>query len=451
MIWNICFPLSLIVLAVGAVIAMRLFRNKIMQNNDTLGFFTLAISTFVALTVMYYALEYSQLYCEEQFGWFTAIFVAVRDTIGTFVVDGDFSFYAENMQGMWSWLVPICSVSMALMIIAAPVFTFGFLLSFFKNLSSMIRFLLKKKANVYVFSELNEKSLVLASDLKQNDSHRVVVFCDVFERDDERFGELLDDAKKLDAIFFEKDILDIDFHKHAKKGNLYFFITGQDDTENINQSLGLVERYGEYDTTHLYLFSDSISGEMLLFSGKKHRMKIRRINESLAMIHNALYQDPTVVFQNTSGVTPLGEKVISAVLVGLGGYGTEALKTLLWYGQMDGYRLKIDAFDQNEKAEERMEFLCPEVMSEKYNRKHVPGEASYDVTVHSAVTVGTKTFADEIAKLTEASFVLVSLGNDDLNIETAVSLRVMFERMGIHPTIYAVVYNDALTRHAPFA
>ena len=148
MIWNICFPLSLVVLVVGAVIAMRLFRNKKMQNNDTLGFFTLAISTFVALTVMYYALEYSQLYCEEQIGWFTAIFVAVRDTIGTFVVDGDFSFYAENMQGMLPWIVPVCSVAMALMIIAAPVFTFGFLLSFFKNLSSMIRFSLKKKANV---------------------------------------------------------------------------------------------------------------------------------------------------------------------------------------------------------------------------------------------------------------------------------------------------------------
>jgi hypothetical protein len=64
--------------------------------------------------------------------------------------------------------------------------------------------------------------------------------------------------------------------------------------------------------------------------------------------------------------------------------------------------------------------------------------------VHSDVEVGTKKFADHIAQLKDASFVLVSLGNDDLNIQTAVSLRIMFERLHIHPTIYAVVYNDQL-------
>lgn len=444
MIWNVCFPLSLLTLAVGVVIALRLFAQKDKQNNDTLGFFVLATSVFIALTEMYFALEYSGQYVNEQGGWFTAVFVAIRDTIGTFVVDGDFSFYGENMEGMLSWAIPICSVTMALMIIAAPVFTFGFLLSFFKNLSSFVRFALKKNAEVYVFSELNEKSLVLATDLKKKNARRVAVFCDVFEQDDERFGELLECAKKIDAIFFDKDVLDIDFKKHAKKGCLYFFVTGDDESENINQAMGLVSKYGQMEHTNLYLFSNEISGEILLFSGKKNKMKIHRVNESLAMIHNALYHDPSVVFRNTSGVTPEGDQVISAVLVGLGGYGMESLKTLVWYGQMDGYRLKIDAFDRDKSALDRVAYQCPEVMAEQYNGKYIPGEASYRVNVHAGIEVGTKTFAEKIAELKEASFVLVSLGSDNLNIDTAVSLRTMFERMHIHPTIYAVVYNDQL-------
>ena len=444
MIWNISFPLSLIILFLGFFIAFRLFRNKNMQNNDTLGFFALAISVFLSLTVMHFALEYSEQYIREPSGWITAVLVAVRDTIGAFVVDGDFAFYGEHLQGMVSWAVPICSVTMAIMTILAPVFTFGFLLSFFKNLSSLIRFSHKRNENVYVFSELNDKALVLAADLKKNNPDRVIVFCDVFEQDDERFGELLEKAKKLDAIFFDKDVLDIDFNKHVKRGALYFMITGQDDAENINQSFGLAERYGQYDTTHLYLFADSISGELLLFSGKKYKMKIRRVNESLALIQNALYHDPTCVFENTHATTPEGDRVISAVLVGLGGYGMESLKTLLWYGQMDGYRLKIDAFEQSEDAEQRVIYQCPEVMSERYNGKYKPGEAYYQVKVHGGVSVGTARFAQEIAKLTEASFVLVSLGNDDLNIETAVGLRTMFERMHIHPSIYAVVHNARL-------
>lgn len=444
MLWNICFFVSLAVLIAGFVWAICLFRQKDKQNNDTLGFFVMAATVFVSAAVMFFAFALSNDYDGATGGRINSVFLAVRKAIGIFVVDGDFAFFAENMEGMLPGLQPYASALMSVLVISAPLFTFGFLLSFFKNLSSRIRFSLKRNADMYVFSELNEKSLVLARDLKSHEKHRAIVFCDVFENDDERFGELLEKAKRIDAIFFQKDILDINFKKHTKRGSLYFFITGSDQTENVNQSVGLIEQYGQYENAHLYLFSDAVSGEVLLFSGKSNNMKIHRVNESLAMIHNALYQDPTVVFENTCGVTPEGEKVISAVLVGLGGYGMESLKTLVWYGQMDGYRIRIDAFDKDEKAEDRVRFLCPEVMDECYNHQYVPGEACYSVNVHAGVEVGTGAFAKHIAQLTEASFVLVSLGNDDLNIETAVSLRTMFERLNIHPTIYAVVYNDHL-------
>ncbi len=446
MLWNICFPLSLLVLAAGTVLSIRLFRQKDKQDSDTLGFFTMAIAVFLSAGIMFFALEYSNAYYDEPGGIFNAMLLAVRDTIGIFVVDGDFSFFGTNMQGMFAELIPIASSVMTMLVIAAPLFTFGFLLSFFRNLNSRIRFEVHRGADLYVFSELNEKSLVLAKDIKKNDSHRGVVFCDVFENDDERFGDLLAGAKRIDAIFFQSDILDVDFAKHAKRTEVYFFVTGEDETENINQSLGLVKKYGQMEKTHLYLFSDSVSAEMLLFNGKQNKMKIRRINESLSLIHNTLYHNPTIVFENTHATTPEGDKVVSAVLIGLGGYGMESLKTLLWYVQMDGYRLKIDAFDQSEDAAQRVAYQCPEVMDKRYNGVYIPGEANYQVTVHSGACVGTDEFAKEIAKLTEASFVLVSLGDDDLNIETAVGMRIMFERMGIQPTIYAVVHNDQLAK-----
>lgn len=444
MVWNISFLSSLAILAAGIVIAARLFRRKNQPNSDTIGFFVLAATVFVSSGVMFFALEYEQEYIGEPGGVINSILLAVRQSIGIFVVDGDFSFFTENMEGMLPIFVPFASGIMTLLVIAAPLFTFGFLLSFFKNLSSHVRFFAKAGASVYVFSELNDKSLVLAKDLKRNNASRTIVFCDVFENDDERFGELLEGAKRINAIFFDKDVQDISFANHAKRGSVYFFITGQDHDENIDQSLGLVEKYGQYDSVHLYLFSDSVSGEVLLFNGKKNKMKIRRVNESLAMIHNALCHDPGVVFENTSAVTPDGDKVISAVLVGLGGYGMESLKTLVWYGQMDGYRLKIDAFDRDAHASARVAYLCPEIMDERYNHQYVSGEACYSVRVHDRMEVGTDAFVREISKLTEASFVLVSLGNDDLNIETAVSLRALFERMHIKPTIYAVVHNDRL-------
>lgn len=37
---------------------------------------------------------------------------------------------------------------------------------------------------------------------------------------------------------------------------------------------------------------------------------------------------------------------------------------------------------------------------------------------------------------------VVALGNDDMNINTAVNLRMYFERLKIHPVIQAIVYNS---------
>ena len=441
MLWNISFIIAVLCLAPGVIYAIRAKKNK---KNDAHSLLVLAISVFVSAMVLFFALEYSTQYSTQPNGVVNALFIAIHDTIGIFVVNTEFAFFKENMEGMLPVLVPVCSTLMALYFVGAPLFTFGFILSLFKNLRSRILFSLKKGAEIYVFSELNEKSLVLATDIKNRKSRRVIVFCDVFENDEERFGELLAGAKKTGAIFFERDILDINFSKHVKRGQTYFFVTGKDDAENIHQALGLVNQYGDKENTNLYLFSKSVSGELLLFDGKKHKMKIRRVNESLALIQKTLYDHPTTLFESAHATTPEGEKIISAVVVGLGGYGTEMLKTLLWYGQMDGYRIEINAFDRATDADQRLAYQCPDIMSGKYNGQFVQGEAYYQVAVHADVSVGTSAFAEKIAQIKNASYVLVSLGNDDLNIETAVGLRTIFERMGIKPVIYAVVHNSAL-------
>ena len=441
MLWNIGFVLAVLCLAGGIFWVIRAYKTK---KNRSHSLFVLAASVFVSAAIMFFVLEYSTQYSAEPNGVVNAIFIAIHDTIGIFVVNTEFAFLTENMQSMLPWLIPLCSTLMAVYFISAPIFTFGFILSLFKNLRSRLLFALKKRADIYVFSELNEKSLVLASDIQKNHPRSAIVFCDVFENDDEKLGELLEDAKKLRAIFFEKDILDINFKKHIKKGQTYFFVIGVDDTENIHQAQGLIAEYGEKENTNLYLFSDSVSGEILLFDGKQHKMKVRRINESLALIQNTLYKSSASLFENACECSETGDKIISAVIVGLGGYGTEMFKTLLWYGQMDGYRLQIHAFDQDEDAEQRLMYQCPEVFSPDYNGKYQAGEAYYQVAVHAGIRTGTDAFAKKIAEIGNASYVLVSLGDDNLNIETAVGLRTLFERMKIKPAIYAIVHNSAL-------
>ena len=134
---------------------------------------------------------------------------------------------------------------------------------------------------------------------------------------------------------------------------------------------------------------------------------------------------------------------ITAVVVGMGGYGTEMVKALAWFGQMDGYRIAIHAFDKDPLAEDKFTALAPELMSPDYNGVSVKGEAQYTITIHAGVDVETATFARTVSALTGASYVLVALGDDDKNVGAAVNLRMLFERSGADPVIQAIVYNTA--------
>ena len=81
-------------------------------------------------------------------------------------------------------------------------------------------------------------------------------------------------------------------------------------------------------------------------------------------------------------------------------------------------------------------------MDPRYNGVYVDGEAQYYIRIHSGLEVDTKTFADRIQSLKDATYVLVALGDDSLNIQTALRLRMLFEQCGAKPAIQAIVLSS---------
>lgn len=318
--------------------------------------------------------------------------------------------------------------------------TFGFLISFFKNLSAYLRYIGCFFNEIYIFSELNEKSLALGADIKHYHRTAKIVFTDVFENNDEVTYELIERARELNVICFQKDILAINFKLHYVKSPITFFTIGEDETENIEQSSRLIKDYRDRENASLFVFSTRIESELLLTKADKGKMKVRRVNEVRALINRILYEDGNKIFEHAIQVSDQ-EKKISAVIIGMGQHGTEMLKALTWFCQMDGYRVQIDAFNLDPLAGDRFEASAPELMSDKYNGVSIPGEAEYTIHIHPGLDVTTKSFADKLTNLTQTTYVLVSLGNDEMNIRTAIEMRMLFERMGIKPVIQAIMYS----------
>ena len=374
-------------------------------------------------------------------GVLRAIFLSFFNSMQIFAGGCDFLTSHDGFAFCSEYLTMYFQIWGAILFVLGFGFTFSFVLSLFKNLFANIRYLLAYKKAVYIFSELNERSLVLAGDIKSKDPKAVIVFTDVFEENEESSFEMMEEAKNMRAICFKNDILVAEFKRHSSKCSLYFFTIGKNETENLNQTLKLIERYKERENTHMYLFSTNVESELLMSSVDKGKVKVRRINEVRSLVNSLLYERGEIIFNSATDGSN-GRKTVSAIVVGMGQHGTEMLKALAWFGQMDGYDLVINAFDKDHLAEDKFVALAPELMSPAYNGVYVDGEAQYKIKIHSGIDVSTAKFADEIKKISNASYVFVALGNDDINVKTAVELRTYFERMKIKPIIQAVVYNS---------
>ena len=464
MIWSVFLIIAAVCLLLSVVFTVIRSKSKY-KSGRFIQPTKILFAGVVLSSVLLFIPIYINTFQETECGIAETILIAIHNMIRLFIVDGEFEFVTANLIGVPLWCYKGYTLLFAVLYVLAPALTFGFVLSFFKNISAYTHYAMHYKSDIFIFSELNEKSLALAESLSRDSSRNCFfVFTDVFEREEEEVYEMIEKAKELGAICFKKDIITINFSFHSKNSELNFFTIGDDQSENINQALILVQKFKHRENTNLYVFSTQVEAELLLDSAfhaptdssdaseqeKAIKIKVRRVNEVRSLVTRILYEQGYEKIFKSAYPDEDGVKRINAVVIGMGQHGTEMTKALSWFCQMDGYRVEINSFDVSSKAEEKFISLCPELMDPKFNGNFdMEGEAKYKITIHPSIDVDTKNFDDIIKNLPRTTYVFVALGNDEKNISTAIKLRAMFLRWGYKPEIQAVVYNthkkEALT------
>jgi len=439
--WSMYLNVSIATLILGVILACFLHRNR--KKIYFLDGFKIFVGTiFVSAGILFIPAYEADFVMEGVVdNTWKAVLLAAFNTIHLFAVDGEVAVIVKLLKNEIGLVYEtyICYTIFIAALIS--LLTFGFILSFFKNLTAYVRFGMGWFKDVYVFSELNKKAITLAEDLLKNDKHRMIVFTDYFESNDEESYELTQRVKDLGAICFKKDIHAVNFRYHSKRKELFFFVIGQDETENVEQSLYLIKKYKDLEKSNLYIFSSRVESELLLTAVEKGNMKVRRVNETRALVNRMLYDEGALIFRNAYPMSK-NLKKIHAVIVGLGKHGSEMLKGLSWYCQMDGYEVEIDAFDRNMSTCERLYTQCPELLSEKMNGVKIAGEADYKINLYGGVDVDSREFAKQISEMEHPTYVFVALGSDAENVRIAAYLRMLFERSGVKPVICAVIYNS---------
>ena len=467
MLYYISFAIATVV-AVASV-CFAIFRIKARKKHSDILTTTniLLVGVVVSAFLMFLPI-YVSIFKDKNCSFVETVLISVHNMIRLFIVDGDFDFVLDNMETD-GWLSHAYTLFFAVLFVAAPMLTFGFVLSFFKNVSAYLSLIRNFRSDMYIFSDLTEKSLVLAESIMENGRQnrktrtkeedgkkmrrRLCVFTDVDPQKGEETQELINRAHELGAICFKKDITIVDFSLHSKKAHLQFFTIGEDHSLNTARALSLLPRYKFRKKTNLYVFSTQAETEMLLNKGyetneqesrgRNVEIKIRRVNEVRSLINNIMFKDGyRLFFEKAAEEEGESDRIISAVIVGLGRHGKEMLKGLVWLCQMTGYKLIINAYDIDKYAESKFRAECPELMDERFNGSFdVDGEAAYRINIHSDLDADRYEFAQSIRSIPSVTYALVCLGDDERNIAVSLKLRSLCMREGKDPIIQAIVYN----------
>ena len=419
------------------------------------GFFSILffISAWLCLFSSYYYSTGGSDIDHIRGSFWESILAALQHAMRLFVVDGDFRLYTIDVETlpMARGYVLLGAVYYAL----APLFTFTFLLTFFKNLKARLFYFVARTfgRRLHIFSELNESTVALAKSLRKGPLHwNTIIFTDVTDKKEEENMELIEKARSMGAILFRRDLEGLNHGKLLPLKRTFYLIS-EDEAEKLRHARHIIKKYDRKRTT-LYLFSDSVSTKAFIKSlsprnvpqtekRKEKKLKIIRINDIRFLVYNELDKNGLEMLKNANPVD--GKRVISAVIVGLGRYGREMLKALLWYCQLPGYELHVNAFDEDPNAKSHILTFCPG------NKLCAEGDMRYNIEVHT-VRTGTKAFEDALANVVtkeRMTYGFVCLGDDEMNLTVATDLCRIAGRESCYPTVKAIVYNSDLTKHLP--
>ena len=433
------------------------------------------IIAFVAVVVILFPINLALINEVRIWNIGKILFVSIQHTLQVFTANTDFAIVQDVISDsalINSSLGQIYGLFVSIMYVVSPALTASFLLLFFKEAVNLLHYYLHRKSDIYYFSELSEKSLTLAKDIRSKYSKKsksdednsdedaadrskryLILFAGV-DKDDSKMSPLIAEAEKIGAICLKREINCIKLRKKKRINLQKFYFISEDEDKNIAPALDLLKNklVNKYDDkTELYVFAYSDGSEKLMSSIETGDIKVRRVNENRNLAWQTLRTIP--LFDNSKDnqsdakqQTDENEtKYLNIVVVGCGKYGTELVKAIAWLGQMPNYELSIHVFDKEKNIKEKFKCIARELVEK--SEKDKQGKREYNIDFHGETDVESYDFIKKIIGLDGITSVFVTLGTDEVNIDTAIKIRTALIRTGKYktwePNIYPVVYSES--------
>ena len=401
-ILSICAILTLLIFAVGVVLVI-LNRKDLKRVVRVLG-----VCVFLMLMSAIYP-----SFAEEAY----AIGLTLFESMCAMLLNANLGELLENFNSFNVAYIGIYKTVLLVLLIIAPLFTVGITLSFFSE--KFVRLIYRIRSefrDTYLFSAINERTLCIAEDVAETDRKVVIAFALRISEDDID-AESLARIKKIGAYLINDDITQI---KHSLRHTRNYYLLDTNDSENLEAGLRIYQRYNKErtDKVNMWLYTKNEISEVI-FDHLYETFNVRLINEE-GLIARTLATNYPVFDAVKDGR-------LSILIVGGGHIGLEILRTMTMCSCLgEEITVDINVIDLNgEKARDIFEKSSPS-LAEKWN-----------VKFHSA-DVKSASLSKALDSV-DPTYIVICLGNETLNMETALYIRRKYGIADGFPRIHALI------------
>lgn len=350
MIWYITFAAVLLLLLVSARL---LFIKRLGSLRFSLVLILLLLCTYLIYIPIFL----------ENYRFIPALFGNLMNMMQVISLDADYlAFYdlitsriaLNAVAGLYFFVLGLLH---ALLPVFSIITAYTLLLKLFTNVK--ITLIDADRRPLYIFSQVNDRSLALAEDIRRAQKKCRIIFTGCTEKENRAETERL-----LDCVITEDDISRLRITFKANRHTHFFCIADSDDL-NLNHALMLIDSLKgkskeAQQKNHIYLFSHMPDVDVMIDSTEKGFTDIQVINEHELLVYDLLDRYPLYRYAK--------DDKINVLLCGDGDIMESALRTVLWCGQLDGYELQVNVISQKAGLlEAKMRAYFPSLFSDRYH------------------------------------------------------------------------------------
>ncbi len=359
---------------------------------------------------------------DAQGGIIDSVISAALGIIKIFRGDGELEVTRDMLGTLPSDFIAIAAIYTGIVHLVMSALLLGFILSLFKDFFPKLKFKLSPRVKLNVFSQLNQRSMLLAQDIRKTNKRTRIVFLNTSSDINIDISVMLEKASEINAFVFDIGLCDLKIPLLIRETN--FFLLKVDERENIKDFLQLAEMYnkGKHLRKKIKLHILSSQSEVEIFVDStalnpKSNMTFRIIKENRLMLYNLYNKLPLFLAKKNDELEML--------IIGIGRKGIEAAKVAAWCAQTLKCKPRIILVDKDGEIESKFEKDCPGL----YMRTAEPEAKQNCEIVFEKFDVEGGDFTPMLKKHPNVGYVICTLGDDRLNLRTAITVRSVYEEI----------------------